>query len=59
MLSDVLVVWDVPRLRPHGPDIAVILGVREPKLWRPFDVAAEGARPALDHRADVTGDRRA
>jgi Uma2 family endonuclease len=47
VLSDVLVVWDVPRLRPHGPDIAVILGVREQKQWRSFDVAAEGTRPAL------------
>jgi colicin import membrane protein len=47
VLSDVLVIWDVPGLRPHGPDIAVILGVRERKPWRSFTVAAEGVRPAL------------
>lgn len=47
VLSDILVAWDVPGLRPHGPDIAVIVGVRERKEWRTFDVAAEGVRPAL------------
>ena len=47
VLSDVLVVWDVAGLRPHGPDIGVILGVRERKPWRSFNVAAEGVRPAL------------
>jgi hypothetical protein len=47
VLSDVLVVWDVPDRRPHGPDIAIVPGVRERKAWRRFDVAAEGVRPAL------------
>jgi Uma2 family endonuclease len=47
VLSDVLVIWDVPGLRPHAPDVAIILDVREQKQWRSFDVAAEGTRPAL------------
>jgi Uma2 family endonuclease len=47
VLDDVRVRWDVPELPPHGPDIAVILGVRERKNWSTFDVATEGVRPAL------------
>jgi Uma2 family endonuclease len=47
VLHDVRVKWDAPELRPHGPDIMVILGVRERKNWSTFDVAAEGVRPAL------------
>lgn len=47
VLDDVRVAWDVPDLGAHGPDIAVILGVRERKNWSTFDVAQEGVRPAL------------
>ncbi|MCS6937911.1 MAG: Uma2 family endonuclease [Roseiflexaceae bacterium] len=47
VLSDVRIAWDVPDLRPHGPDVAVIPGVRERQNWSTFDVAVEGARPAL------------
>lgn len=47
VLDDVRVKWDVPDLRPHGPDIMVIFGVRERKNWGTFDVAEEGTRPAL------------
>jgi Uma2 family endonuclease len=47
VLDDVRVKWDVPELKPHGPDIMVIFGVREQKNWSTFDVAAEGTRPAL------------
>jgi Uma2 family endonuclease len=47
VLSDVRVAWDVPGLRPYGPDIAVIFGVRERRNWSTFDVAQEGVRPAL------------
>jgi Uma2 family endonuclease len=47
VLDDVRVAWDHPDLKPHGPDIAVILGVRARKNWSTFDVAAEGVRPAL------------
>lgn len=47
ILHDVRVAWDVPELRPNGPDIAVIFGVREQRNWSTFDVAEEGVRPAL------------
>ena len=47
VLSDVRIAWDVPELRPYGPDIAVIFGVRERRNWSTFDVAQEGVRPAL------------
>ena len=47
VLNDVRIAWDVAGLKPHGPDIAVILGVRERQNWSTFDVAAEGVRPAL------------
>ena len=47
VLRDVRVAWDIPELGAHGPDLAVILGVRERKNWSTFDVAAEGVRPAL------------
>ena len=47
VLQDVRIAWDVPDLGAHGPDIAVILGVREHRNWSTFDVAAEGVRPAL------------
>ena len=41
------VAWDIPDLQPNGPDIAVVLGVREQRNWSTFDVAQEGVRPAL------------
>lgn len=47
VLHDVRVAWDVPDLQPHGPDIAVILGVRERHNWSTFDIATEGVRPVL------------
>lgn len=47
VLDDVRIAWDLPELKPHGPDIMVILGVRERRNWSTFDVAAEGARPEL------------
>lgn len=47
VLDDVRVKWDVAELKPHGPDIMVIFGVRERKNWSTFDVAQEGVRPTL------------
>jgi Uma2 family endonuclease len=47
VLSDVRIAWDLPDLRPHGPDVMVIPGVAERQDWSTFDVAVEGARPAL------------
>lgn len=47
VLSDVRIAWDVPDLRPHGPDIMVIFGVQTIRNWSTFDVAREGVRPTL------------
>ncbi len=47
VLHDVRIAWDVPDLKAHGPDLAVIFGVREYKNWSTFDVAVEGVRPTL------------
>ena len=47
VLHDVRVAWDLPGLKAHGPDLAVIFGVRERKNWSTFNVATEGVRPTL------------
>jgi Uma2 family endonuclease len=47
VLADVRIAWDVPGLKAHSPDVAVITGIRELKNWGTFDVAVEGVRPAL------------
>jgi len=48
VLNDVLIYWDDPQLRHHGPDIAVIFGVRRRQARYPsFQVAQEGVRPEL------------
>lgn len=47
VLHDVRVTWDIPGLEAHGPDLAVIFGVRERKNWSTFNVATEGVRPTL------------
>ncbi|MDW8146118.1 MAG: Uma2 family endonuclease [Roseiflexaceae bacterium] len=47
VLSDVRIAWDAPDLRPHGPDVMVIPGIRERQNWSTFEVAVEGVRPAL------------
>ncbi len=46
VFQDMLFLWDVPGLKGHGPDLAVVFGVH-PGQRDSFDVAAEGARPAL------------
>jgi colicin import membrane protein len=47
VLSDVRIAWDLPDLRPHGPDLMVIFGVAAVRNWSTFDVAQEGVRPTL------------
>jgi Uma2 family endonuclease len=47
VLHDVRIAWNVPGLRAHGPDLAIIRGVREHRNWSTFDVAEEGVRPEL------------
>src|SRR5205807_8318382 len=47
VLSDCRVAWDVPGLRPLGPDVAVFVGARPGGDRGTLDVAEEGARPVL------------
>jgi Uma2 family endonuclease len=47
VLNDVRVAWDTTEIQPHGPDLAVIFGVRERKNWSTFDAAVEGVRPTI------------
>jgi Uma2 family endonuclease len=46
VFQDMLFLWDVPGLKGHAPDIAVVFGVR-PGQRRSFDVATEGVRPTM------------
>jgi colicin import membrane protein len=47
VLSDCRVDWNLPGVRPLGPDLAVFTGVARDEGWETFDVRAEGARPLL------------
>ncbi len=47
VLDDVRIEWDIPELKPHGPDLMVIFGVKERKNWSTFRVSEEGVRPTL------------
>jgi Uma2 family endonuclease len=48
VLSDCRVNWNIPGVRPLGPDLAIFFGVGPRRGdTATFDVAAEGARPVL------------
>ena len=47
VLYETKIEWDLPDLRGHGPDIAVIFDVKERKNWSVFDVAEEETYPTL------------
>jgi colicin import membrane protein len=47
VLSDCRVDWNIPGVRPLGPDLAVFFGARRHIDWSTFHVAKEKARPAL------------
>ena len=47
VFSDCGIYWDIPRLRHHSPDLAVIFGVKRRKDWKTFRVREEGVRPSL------------
>jgi Putative restriction endonuclease len=47
VLADCGVDWNIPNVRPLCPDIAVFVNVKRHIDWNIFNVAAEGARPAL------------
>jgi colicin import membrane protein len=47
VISDCRVDWNLPGVRPLGPDIAVFFGVKRHKGWVTLDVKAERVRPVL------------
>jgi colicin import membrane protein len=47
VIEDMEVFWDVPAVKQHRPDIAVIPRVRHKRNWPTFSVVAEGTRPDL------------
>jgi hypothetical protein len=47
VLADCRVDFNVPGVRPLGPDVVVILGVKHYRDWATLDLAAEGAHAAL------------
>jgi colicin import membrane protein len=47
VVGDCRVDWNLPGIRPLGPDIAVFLDVKKRKLWATLNVAAERAKPGL------------
>jgi Uma2 family endonuclease len=47
VLSDCDIFWDIPGLKHHRPDLAVIFGVKRRKDWPSFDVNVEKVRPSL------------
>lgn len=48
VFSDLQLVWDMPGLEPHSPDVCVIFGIKDKEMnRRRFEVAVEGVRPRL------------
>jgi colicin import membrane protein len=47
VVNDAGIRWNLPGVRPLCPDAAVFFGAKENSGWSFFDVAAQGARPAL------------
>ncbi len=47
VVSDCRVDWNIPGVRPLGPDIAVFSVVKRRRPWVTLDVKADGAKPAM------------
>ena len=47
VISDCRVDWNLPGVKPLGPDVAVFRGIKRHRDWSTFDVKAEGAEPLL------------
>lgn len=47
IFTDLGIYWDIPGLKHHSPDLAVILGIKRRKSWRTFRVKTEKVRPSL------------
>lgn len=52
VFRDLLIIWNIPELAPHCPDVYVVRGIRNKQQNRSrFVVEDEGVRPALVIRA--------
>jgi Uma2 family endonuclease len=47
VLTDCDIYWDIPELKNHRPDFALIFGVKRQQDWPSFDVGKEQVRPRL------------
>lgn len=47
VLADCRVNFNLPKVRPLGPDVSLFWGVKRQRDWATFNVAKEGAKPAL------------
>jgi len=47
VISDCRVNWNLPKVKPLGPDVSLFFGVKRQRDWATFNVAKEGAKPAL------------
>jgi colicin import membrane protein len=47
VISDCRVNFNLPKVKALGPDVSLFLGVKRQQDWATFNVAAEGAKPAL------------
>ncbi len=47
ILHDVRVAWATSAVKPHGPDISVIFGIKEDRNWATFDEVVEGTKPTI------------
>ena len=57
VFSNCGIFWDIPGLRRHSPDLAVIFGVKQRKDWVAFYVKKEKVRPSLIIEVTSTGTR--
>jgi colicin import membrane protein len=47
VMADCRVNFNLPKVKPLGPDVSLFWGVKRQRDWATFNVAAEGATPAL------------
>jgi len=47
VISDCRVNFNLPKVKALGPDVSLFWGVKRQRDWATFNVAAEGAQPAL------------
>jgi Uma2 family endonuclease len=58
VMHDVLIKWDTPGMRGHGPDIVAFADVRHKPEWGEFNQAEMGGHPLLAIEVTSRGTRR-